>query len=335
MTADPTYFMQHALSLARRNLGQTWPNPAVGAVVVKDGEIVGEGYTARGGRPHAETQALAKAGEKAKGATIYVSLEPCAHHGKTPPCTDAIIKAGITTCYAACRDPNKPVNGKGIEQLKAAGINVIEGLCEAEARQLNRGFISVIERRRPYVAMKIATSSDGKIAGGKSKWITGEAARNEVHRLRSEFDAIITGIGTVLTDDPLLTVRIAGLEHKSPVRVILDRNHRLPRGSKLAQSTDASPVLVMNTQSIPEVLTQLADKGFTRVLVEAGQRINTAFLASGLVDQIYWFKAPVAIGEAGLDVAKGGLSALASWRAVKHTAFPPDTLEILEPCSQA
>lgn len=335
MVSDHQTFMQHALSLARANLGQTWPNPAVGAVVVKDGKIIGEGYTARGGRPHAETQALAKAGENAKGATLYVSLEPCAHHGKTPPCTDAIIAAGIVRCVAACRDPNTPVNGKGVEQLKSAGIDVIEGVCEKEARELNRGFISVVEQKRPYIAMKIATSADGKIAGGSSKWITGEAAREEVHRLRSEFDAIVTGIGTVLSDDPLLTVRRSGLEHKSPVRVILDRNHRLPRNSKLANSTDASPIWVLNSKTVQEVVLHLADKGITRVLVEAGSRINTAFLESGLVDRIYWFKSPDTIGMDGLDVAEGGLSALASWRAARHTAFPPDTLEILEPCSQA
>lgn len=326
--------MEHALALARRNLGQTWPNPAVGAVVVKDGKIIGEGYTARGGRPHAETQALAQAGENAQGATMYVSLEPCAHHGKTPPCTDAIIKAGIKICYAACRDPNKPVNGKGIEQMKAAGIEVIEGLCETEARELNRGFLSAVEKRRPFVAMKIATSADGKIAGGESKWITGDESRKEVHRLRSEFDAIVTGIGTVLSDDPLLTVRLPGLEYKSPVRVILDRKHRLPRDSKLAQSTDASPVLVLNTPAIADVLTQLSDKGFTRVLVEAGQGINTAFLESGMVDRIYWFKAPTTIGAQGMSVftdhSIGAPEDLKGWKSVKEVVLDPDRLYVLE-----
>jgi diaminohydroxyphosphoribosylaminopyrimidine deaminase/5-amino-6-(5-phosphoribosylamino)uracil reductase len=329
------HYMQHALALARRNLGQTWPNPSVGAVIVKDGNIIGEGATARGGRPHAETQAIAQAGTKAKGATLYVTFEPCAHRGQTPPCTRAIIEAGIGCAVIACRDPAGHVNGQGIAQLKAAGIEAIEGVCESEARELNRGFISVMERKRPFVALKIAASKDGKIAGGKERWITGEAARAHGQLLRSRYDAILTGIGTVLADDPLLTVRIPGLEDKSPVRVVLDRQNRLPAGSKIAATKDAVPTWVLSTPTLEETLSVLAEKGITRLLVEAGKTLNTAFLQRGLVDRIYWFCAPAAIGEGGLCAIEGGLSALASWQVLEHTALPPDTLEILEPCSPA
>ncbi len=220
-------FMQAALSLARRNLGQTWPNPSVGALVVKDGRIIAQGWTARGGRPHAETQALdASRRSTRKGATLYVTLEPCSHHGKTAPCTEAIIKAGISRCVIACRDPNPQVNGKGIEQLKKAGIEVIEHICEKEAREINRGFFSVIEKKRPYIALKIATSLDGKIDCPQKPWITGEQARAYGHLLRSRYDAIATGIGTVLADDPLLTCRLPGLEDRSPVRIVFDSTRR-------------------------------------------------------------------------------------------------------------
>ncbi|MCE2927853.1 MAG: bifunctional diaminohydroxyphosphoribosylaminopyrimidine deaminase/5-amino-6-(5-phosphoribosylamino)uracil reductase RibD [Rickettsiales bacterium] len=328
-------FMLRAIELGRTNLGQTWPNPAVGAVVVKDGKIVGEGFTARGGRPHAEPQALAKAGEVARGATLYVSLEPCAHQGKTPPCTDAIISAGIARVVVACRDPNPPVNGKGIAQLQAAGIEVTENICSAEARALNRGFISVVERKRPYVMMKVATSADGKIAGGSERWITGETARAEVHRLRSEYDAILTGIGTVLADDPLLTVRTPGMEHKSPMRIVLDRSHRLPRGSRLSKSIDVSALWVLGSKTIPEALSTMAEKGITRVMVEAGQKLNTSMLESGLVDTIYWFQAPHVIGEQGLSVFTDhnitNPSLLTGWQCCSETEYSPDHLYVLEP----
>lgn len=326
--------MQRACELARKQLGQTWPNPSVGAVIVKDNEVIGEGATARGGRPHAETQAIAQAGENARGATLYVSLEPCAHHGKTPPCADAIISAGIARVVVACRDPHRE-HGGGIEKLRAAGIEVTLGVCEAEARDINRGFISVVERNRPYVALKIATSADGRIAGGPGRWITGEAARGEVHRLRAEFDAVLTGIGTVLADDPMLTVRSPGLEDRSPVRVVLDRQHRLPAQSKLAQSQHDAPLWVLDANDIAAALAELTGKGITRLLVEAGQGINTAFWNAGVIDRVYWFKAPHAIGENGLSAFKNNvLEQLANWRQVEHTAFPPDTLDILE-CSPA
>lgn len=331
--------MRHALSLARRSLGHTWPNPAVGAVVVKDGRVVGTGYTARGGRPHAETQALAQAGILAQGADIYVSLEPCSHHGKTPPCTDALIQSGIKRCIIACRDTNPKASG-GIAQLQKAGIETIDGICEAEARELNRGFFSVVEKQRPFIALKLATSLDGKITAtaGKPTAITSDAARAYSHKLRSQYDAIATGIGTALADDPLLTCRLPGLEDCSPVRVLFDREDRLPADSQLARTANEVPLWKLNHKTIAEAVAHLASQGITRLLVEAGQKLSTAFLQSGLVDRIYWFRAPITIGSSGLDAISGGLAeALAErpqWRTVKHCMLPPDTLEILE-CSPA
>ena len=319
--------MRIALRLAARNLGQTWPNPAVGALVVKDGQIVGQGRTARGGRPHAETEALAQAGHHARGATLYVTLEPCSHQGKTAPCTQAIINAGIARCIIACRDPNPRVNGQGIAQLQAAGIEVIEGVCEAQARALNRGFISVMERNRPYIALKIATSLDGKITTGTSeRWLTGERARAYGHLLRSRYDAIAPGIGTVLADDPLLTCRLPGLEDCSPLRIVFDRQGRLPDDSQLARTLKHAPVWL--TRFPPdEAVAWLASEGVTRLLIEAGQQLSTAFLRSGLVDRIYWFRAPLVIGEKGLAAFS---EAFSGWALVETNTLGQDHLEIYE-----
>ncbi len=353
--------MQAALSLARRNLGQTWPNPSVGAVIVRDGHIIAEGYTARGGRPHAETQALEQAGPRAKDATMYVSLEPCSHHGKTPPCTEAIIRSGIKHVVIACTDPNPQVSGKGIAQLKATDIEVTEGICHDEAAELNRGFFSVITKKRPFISLKIATSMDGKIATGKgeSQWITSGPAREYAHMLRSQYDAVATGIGTVLADDPQLTCRLSGLEDKSPVRVVFDSRLRLPKQSRLAQSAHSNPVwclhganakseyletlgiktLATNSKEridITEAMSLLAQQGITRLLVEAGAALSTAFLQSGLVDRMYWFRAPLVIGNDGLAAFGNGfspaLSQLARWHVVEHVTLPPDSMDILE-CS--
>lgn len=323
-------YMQRALAQAHTHLGQTWPNPSVGAVIVKNNRIIGEGCTARGGRPHAETQALAQCIEPPGGADMYVSLEPCSHLGQTPPCTDAIIRAGIKRCIVACRDPH-PQHGGGIEKLKTAGIEVIEGILENEARELNRGFFSVVEKGRPFVALKIASSADGKIAGGPTRWITGEESRQYVHKLRSEFDAILTGIGTVLADDPLLNVRAPGLEHKSPVRVILDRHHRLPDDSEIAKTQEQFPTWILDQPDVAAAIQYLSAKGITRVLVEAGQKINSAFMESGLVDRIYWFKAPQTIGEKGLNAFAGPVFRLADWEKPSETRrFGNDQLEIYE-----
>ena len=301
----PDPFMSRALQLASAHLGQTWPNPCVGAVIVKDGRIVGE--AAKGGRPHAEPQALAQAGTLANGATLYVTLEPCSHHGKTPPCTDAIINSGITKCIIACRDPNPHVRGSGVEILREAGITVIEGPCSDAAHQMHRGFFSVIEKNRPFIAMKIATSADGKIASapGVNTIITGETARHHAQALRAEFDAILTGIGTVLADDPLLTVRIPGMEHRSPVRVVLDSHHRLPAASRLRQTENDVPLWVFGRTD--NVIEELTGRGITRLLIEAGHEVNSYFLKNGLVDRIYWYQSPHALGETALDVAESSI----------------------------
>ena len=230
--------MQLALTLGRRGLGNTWPNPAVGAVVVKDGRVIGRGWTQPGGRPHAETEALRRAGEQAKGATLYVTLEPCSHHGRTPPCADAVVAAGIVRVVSALGDPNPKVAGDGYARLRAAGIAVTEGVCADEARRDHAGHIRRILDERPHVLLKLAVSADGKaaLAGGRPAAITGEATRARVHMMRAMSDAILVGIGTVLADDPALTCRLPGMLSASPVRVVLDSDLRLPVRSALVAS---------------------------------------------------------------------------------------------------
>lgn len=357
--------MRTALQLARRHLGQVWPNPSVGVVIVSDGRVVAHGVTARGGRPHAETEALAMAGTHARGATLYVTLEPCSHHGKTPPCTDAIISAGIARVVIACRDPNPQVNGKGIAQLRQAGIEIIEGISGREAIEINRGFFSLIEKKRPFISLKLATSLDGKIATrtGDSRWITNEASRRYGHLLRSRYDAIATGIGTVLADDPLLTCRLPGLEDRSPVRIVFDSQKRLPATSQLAKTANSVPVWVISHKAtggnagagitllqadpgadgidLAKTVKLLAEQGITRLLVEAGGKLSSAFLQSGLVDRMYWFRAPLMIGNDGAAAIEHGLSPvlddLARWRIIEQISLQSDTLSILEclPASSA
>lgn len=348
--------MRMALRLSRRRLGQTWPNPCVGALIVKNGEILARAVTAPGGRPHAETQALIPLGARARGATLYVTLEPCAHHGQTPPCAQAIIAAGIARVVVACRDPNPQVNGKGIAQLRAAGIEVTEGHCAEEAKILNEGFFSAVIRKRPFVSVKLATSADGKMsypAGHTGRWITGEPARADGQMLRAQHDAILTGIGTVLADDPLLTCRIPGLERRSPVRIVLDRQGRLPRDSALMKTADAVPLwwftassLVIpnpvsgHEEKIPHgvrddklepVLQNIAARGITRLMVEAGPTLTQAFIRQGLADRIYWFRAPFAIG--------GDLPSItlpeSAFQQTSVRALADDQLEIWQPCSPA
>lgn len=315
------HFMKIALQLASRGLGIVAPNPAVGAVVVKAGRIIGTGYTARGGRPHAETQALAMAGEAAKGATLYVTLEPCSHHGKTGPCAQAIIDAGITHVVSACGDSNPKVAGAGYAMLRAAGITVTEGLCEAEARALNAGFLSVMERGKPLVTLKMATSLDGLFttSTGESKWITGEQARNHGHLLRATHDAILTGIGTVLADNPSLTCRLPGREQDSPKRIVMDSKLRTPVDAKVFPAwiitseesmrqkdkvdslTKAGAKLfaVPDDQGRPSLhaaLKLLAQHDITRLLVEAGPSLSREFMEQKLADRLYWFRAPLFIG---------------------------------------
>ena len=325
-------FMQLALTLGRRGQGRTWPNPAVGAVVVKEGVIVGRGWTQAGGRPHAEPEALARAGEAARGATLYVTLEPCSHVGKSPPCADAIIAAGVARVVSAIEDPNPEVVGQGHARLRAAGIAVDIGLGAADAARDHAGHFRRIRDKRPHVILKLAVSPDDKIAaaGHKPVAVTGEAAKARVHQLRAQCDAVLVGIGTVLSDDPLLTCRLPGMEARSPVRVVLDRALRIPGTSRLVHSARQTPLWVMASElaeapaavklgaagaqvmrvatttapspglDLKGVLHALAEKGITRLLVEGGARVASSFVAAGLADEIWLLRGPDAIGPDGI-----------------------------------
>ncbi|QPF82163.1 bifunctional diaminohydroxyphosphoribosylaminopyrimidine deaminase/5-amino-6-(5-phosphoribosylamino)uracil reductase RibD [Bradyrhizobium genosp. L] len=323
-------FMQLALSLGRRGLGRTWPNPAVGAVIVKDGVIVGRGWTQPGGRPHAEVEALSRAGAAARGATLYVTLEPCSHFGRSPPCADAVVAAGLARVVSAIEDPNPEVAGKGHARLRAAGIAVDVGLCAAEAAHDHAGHFRRIRDKRPHVILKLAVSADDKIAaaGHEPVAITGEIARTRVHLLRAQCDAILVGIGTVLADDPLLTCRLPGMAQRSPVRIVLDRALRLPGTGRLVHSARETPLWVVTSDladapaatklgaagaqvirvgssaapglDLPAVLHALADKGITRLMVEGGARVAGSFVAAGLVDEIWLLRGPDTVGADGV-----------------------------------
>jgi diaminohydroxyphosphoribosylaminopyrimidine deaminase / 5-amino-6-(5-phosphoribosylamino)uracil reductase len=359
-------FMQLALALGRRGQGRTWPNPAVGAVVVKDGVIVGRGWTQPGGRPHAEPVALAQAGEAARGATLYVTLEPCSHVGKSPPCADAIIAAGIARVVSAIEDPNPEVAGQGHARLRAAGITVDIGLGAQEAAHDHAGHFRRIRDRRPHVILKLAVSADDKIgaAGRQPVAVTGQAARGRVHLLRAQCDAVLVGIGTVRADDPLLTCRLPGMEARSPVRVVLDRALRISGTSRLVHSARATPLWVMTsnlseapaamklgaagaqvmrvptTSSPPPgldlmgVLHALAQKGITRLLVEGGARVAASFVAAGLVDEVWLLRGPDTIGADGVAALDAlPLSAITGSPAFKVHAsdtMQNDTLTIYE-----
>jgi diaminohydroxyphosphoribosylaminopyrimidine deaminase / 5-amino-6-(5-phosphoribosylamino)uracil reductase len=359
-------FMQLALALGRRGQGRTWPNPAVGAVVVKDGIIVGRGWTQPGGRPHAEPVALSHAGEAARGATLYVTLEPCSHVGKSPPCADAIIAAGIKRVVSAIEDPNPEVAGQGHAWLRAAGIAVDIGLGAQEAAHDHAGHFRRIRDKRPHVILKLAVSADDKIgaAGRKPVAISGEAAKARVHLLRAQCDAVLVGVGTVQADDPLLTCRLPGMEARSPVRVVLDRALRTAGTSRLVHSARATPLWVMTsnlseapaamklgaagaqvirvpTTSTPPpgldlmgVLHGLAEKGITRLLVEGGARVASSFVAAGLVDEVWLLRGPDTIGDDGVAALEAlPLSAITGSPAFKQRAsetLQNDTLTIYE-----
>jgi diaminohydroxyphosphoribosylaminopyrimidine deaminase / 5-amino-6-(5-phosphoribosylamino)uracil reductase len=359
-------FMQLALTLGRRGQGRTWPNPAVGAVVVKDGVIVGRGWTQPGGRPHAEPEALARAGEAARGATLYATLEPCSHFGKSPPCVDAIIAAGIARVVSAIEDPNPEVAGQGHAKLRAAGIKVDIGLGATEAAHDHAGHFRRIRDGRPHVILKLAVSSDDRIGapGHKPVAITGDAAKARVHLLRAQCDAILVGIGTVLADDPLLTCRLPGMEMRSPVRVVLDRALRIPGTAKLVHSARETPLWVM-TSSLSEapaamklgaagaqvirvatttapppgldllaVLHALAERGITRLLVEGGARVASSFVAAGLVDEVWLLRGPDPVGADGVPALDAlPLSVLTQSPAFQRRAsetLQKDTLTIYE-----
>ncbi|PIE13684.1 MAG: riboflavin biosynthesis protein RibD [Rhodobacterales bacterium] len=320
--------MALALSLGRRGLGNTWPNPAVGCVIVRDGRIVGRGWTAPGGRPHAEPQALAQAGEAAKGATAYVTLEPCSHHGKTRPCAQALIDAGIARVVAPVADNDARVSGRGFDMLRAAGIEVETGVMRAEAESDHAGFILKTDLGRPFVTLKLANSFDGRIATatGESQWITGPQARRAVHAMRASHDAVVVGGGTARVDDPTLTVRDMGVS-RQPVRVVVSRRLDLPKMGKLARSArdvplwlahgpDPDPMLKAAWDSIGatllpcglsgqqldmvSVLQELGRAGLTRVFCEGGAALAASLLAADLVDELVGFTAGVSIGAEGL-----------------------------------
>lgn len=343
MMADKTgadlRFMRLALSLARRGLGRVWPNPAVGCVIVREGRIVGRGWTQPGGRPHAETMALAQAGDAAIGATAYVTLEPCAHHGKTPPCADALIHAGIVRVVCALGDPDPRVDGGGFDMLRAAQIAVDTGLCEADARADQAGFLSRATRGRPMLTLKLASSFDGRIAtaSGESQWITGPEARRHVHAMRAVHDAVMVGAGTARDDDPSLTVRGLGVDHQ-PVRVVLSRHLDLPLDSQLARTARDVPLWICHgRRAAPEliaawkglgavmidvneaqatldpasVLQALGARGLTRVYCEGGGGLAASLLGAGLVDDLVGYGAGLAIGAEGRpSLAAMGLSRL-------------------------
>jgi diaminohydroxyphosphoribosylaminopyrimidine deaminase/5-amino-6-(5-phosphoribosylamino)uracil reductase len=334
--------MRAALGLARRGLGNAWPNPAVGCVIVKDGRVVGRGWTQPGGRPHAEAEALARAGSAAKGAAAYVSLEPCSHQGRGPPCADALIAADIARVVAALQDPDPRTAGNGITRLREAGIAVDIGLCAVEAAELNAGFFCREMLGRPLVTLKLATSLDGRIAtaSGESRWITGPAARERAHLLRATHDAVLVGSRTALADNPQLTCRLPGLERRSPVRIVIDRTLRLPATLELfTQAREVPTWLVTSTAAdktvvlararlgvevlaletdemggidLAAMLRAFGDKGLTRLLVEGGGTIAAALLRAGLVDRLVWMRAPLAIGGDGIAaLAALGLGVLA------------------------
>jgi diaminohydroxyphosphoribosylaminopyrimidine deaminase/5-amino-6-(5-phosphoribosylamino)uracil reductase len=363
--ADDLRFMQLALTLGRRGLGRTWPNPAVGAVIVKDDVILGRGWTQPGGRPHAEVEALAHAGDAARGATLYVTLEPCSHFGKSLPCADAVIAAGIARVVSAIEDPNPEVAGQGHARLLAAGIRVDIGVGAADAARDHAGHFRRVRDGWPHVILKLAVSSDDKIgaAGRKPVKITGEAAQARVHLLRAQCDAVLVGIGTVLADDPLLTCRLSGMEKRSPVRVVLDRALRTPGDSRLVHSARNTPLWLVSSEiaeaaaatklgaagaqtlhvpdcshapglDLPATLKALAEKGITRLMVEGGARVAASFVAQNFVDEVWLLRGPAAIGEGGVDALEAmPLSAITVSPNLKIRAseqLGQDTLTIYE-----
>jgi diaminohydroxyphosphoribosylaminopyrimidine deaminase/5-amino-6-(5-phosphoribosylamino)uracil reductase len=349
---DDTH-MRAALALARRGLGATWPNPSVGCVLVREGRVVGRGRTAPGGRPHAETQALAMAGPAARGATAYVTLEPCCFHGRTPPCTDALIEAGIARVAIGVRDPDPRVNGAGAARLREAGLDVIEGVLADAALDLAIGLHTRVRLGRPMVTLKLASTLDGRIAtsAGESKWITGEPARRAGHALRGEHDAVLVGIGTVLADDPDLTCRLPGYRTTPIVRVVVDSTLRIRPTARLVASATATPTWILHGPGVaaePEAtlraagvtlldvasdagsvdlaaaLARLGEAGLTRVLVEGGAQIAAGLLRADLVDRIAWFHAPAIMGGDGWPSAEAfGTATLAAMPRFRRTAARP------------
>lgn len=359
--------MALALALGRRGWGQTWPNPAVGAVIVQAGAhaplIIARGWTQAGGRPHAEKEALARAGEAARGATLYVTLEPCSHHGRSPPCADAIIAAGIARVVSALEDPNPEVGGEGHARLRAHGIAVDIGVGAEAARRDHAGHIRRMRDGRPHITLKLAIAADGKagLAGRRPAAITGSQARDRVHLLRARNDAILIGIGTALADDPLLTCRLPGMARRSPVRVVLDPMLRLPAASRLVGSVGAAPLWIVASDGapaekerilkergaeivrvetkggrldLPATLRLLAGRGITRLMVEGGPTVAAALVRADLVDAAVLFRSPQPIGADGIDALAGlplaALTQSARLKAMGAETFGADTAEWFE-----
>lgn len=365
MTAEQDRrWMRSALTLARRGLGRVAPNPAVGALVVSNGRLVGQGWTRPTGRPHAERVALDQAGDAARGATVYVTLEPCAHHGRTPPCADGLVEAGVARVVAALVDPDPRVNGRGFARLRAAGVTVETGLFAAEAERLNEGFLSRHRRGRPHLTLKLAGSLDGRIAtaSGESRWISDAPARAYAHLLRAEADAILVGMGTVRADDPRLDVRLPGLEDRSPLPVLLDPRATLDPATRLARGARTRPVLLlhgpdaepgrlaaleaMGVRALPcppaekgldlaAALAVLGGEGITRVLCEGGGMLAAGLIKAGLADEIAWVQAGVALGAEGRPaVGPLALAALADaprYALAETRRLGPDVLALWRP----
>ena len=359
---DDEAHMRAALALARRGLGSTWPNPAVGCVLVRDGRVVGRGVTAPGGRPHAEPMALAMAGPLARGATAYVTLEPCSHHGRSPPCADALVAAGVARVVVAAIDPDPRVHGAGVAKLRAAGIPVVTGLLEAEAEALQAGFLTRVRQGRPMVTLKLATTLDGRIATrtGESRWITGREARRVAHALRGQHDAVMVGIGTVLADDPDLTCRIAGYRRTPDLRIVADSWLRLDPACRLISTASSAPTWLLHSPDADPVrrkalegvgvrlievkasqagerglnpaamLQALGQAGLTRLLVEGGAHLAGSLLRAGLVDFLAWFHAPGVMGGEGLPAAQGfgagPLDAMPRFERVRQRPLGADML---------
>lgn len=346
-------FMAAAIRLSRRNLGLTATNPSVATLIVSDGVVVGHGVTAIGGRPHAETEALAEAGDRARGATAYVTLEPCAHHGRTPPCADALAAAGVARVVGAASDPDPRVSGRGYAILRAAGVEVAEGVLAGPAADLMAGYLTRSLRKRPEVTLKLAVSADGMIGrrGEGQVAITGPITRRQAHLMRAEADAILVGVGTALADDPELTCRLPGLEARSPARIVLDRGLRLPPSSKLARGATRTPLLVaapadadpkrraalaergagfLATEThggciaLPELLEDLAAQGFMTLLVEGGGETARHFLDEDLVDRLVLFAGDVRIGQGGVEAPVTPDRVPARFRLVREAVFGGD-----------
>lgn len=349
--------MARALRLAERGMMTTHPNPRVGCVIVRDGIIVGEGAHERAGEPHAEVHALRSAGDRARGADVYVSLEPCCHHGRTPPCTDALIAAGVARVFVATADPNPKVAGQGIQRLRAAGIEVHVGLLAAEAQRINRGFFARMMRGRPWLVLKLAMSLDARtaMASGESQWITGEAARADAHRLRAEAGAVLTGVGTVVADDPRLSARGLGEGVRQPDRIVLDTQARAPVHARVWQPgarrlwiTRQLPPIVPEGVTVvlagadaqgridlKDALQALARHEVNEILAECGPRLAGSLLEQGLVDEIIAYVAPKLLGDQARPLAHlPGIERLTQalvWRWVDVRQIGDDVRLILQP----